>query len=120
MNNPVKPGGSRAWNDQLITRASEEYRMARIRFDFGTLTLEATLLDTPTAQAVSAALPLSSSVLTWGEEVYFEVPVNVARERGVAGEGPGRVGLGGRDAGRCGRHGILLPGMGPYASRSLA
>lgn len=83
MNNPVKPGGSRAWNDQLITRASEEYRMARIRFDFGTLTLEATLLDTPTAQAVSAALPLSSSVLTWGEEVYFEVPVNVARERGA-------------------------------------
>jgi hypothetical protein len=54
--------------------------VARIRFDFGTLTLDAELLDTPTAKAISAALPLSSAVLTWGEEVYFDVPVNVARE----------------------------------------
>ena len=57
--------------------------MARIRFDFGTLTLDAELLDTPTARAVAAALPISSSALTWGEEVYFEVPVNVAREPGA-------------------------------------
>jgi uncharacterized protein len=57
--------------------------MARIRFDFGTLTLEADLLDTPTACAVAAALPVTSSVLTWGEEVYFEVPVKVAREAGA-------------------------------------
>jgi len=54
--------------------------MARIRFDFGALTLEAELLDTPTAKAIAAALPISSSVLTWGEEVYFDVPVDVARE----------------------------------------
>ena len=55
--------------------------MARIRFDFGTLTLDAELLDTPTAKAVAAALPLSSSALTWGEEVYFDVPVDVPREK---------------------------------------
>jgi uncharacterized protein len=55
--------------------------MARIRFDFGPLTLDAELLDTPTAKAIAAVLPLSSSVLTWGEEVYFDVPVNVAREQ---------------------------------------
>ncbi len=54
--------------------------MASIRFDFGTVTLDAELLDTPTAKAIAAALPLSSAVLTWGEEVYFDVPVNVARE----------------------------------------
>jgi uncharacterized protein len=54
--------------------------MARIRFDFGALTLDAELLDTPTAQAIAAALPISSSVLTWGEEVYFDVPVRVKRE----------------------------------------
>jgi uncharacterized protein len=57
--------------------------MTRIRFDFGTLSLEAELFDTPTARAVAAALPLASSVLTWGEEVYFEVPVKVAREKGA-------------------------------------
>ena len=55
--------------------------MARIRFDFGSLTLDAELLDTPTAKAIAAALPLEASALTWGEEVYFDVPVRVAREK---------------------------------------
>jgi hypothetical protein len=55
--------------------------MPRIRFDFGELTLDAELLDTPTAQAIAAALPVTSAALTWGEEVYFDVPVNVAREK---------------------------------------
>ena len=55
--------------------------MAHIRFEFAKLTLDADLLDTPTAKAVLAALPVASSALTWGEEVYFEVPVQVAREK---------------------------------------
>ena len=55
--------------------------MARIRFDFGSLTLDAELLDTPTAKAVAAALPIAASALTWGEEVYFDVPVEVKREK---------------------------------------
>jgi uncharacterized protein len=55
--------------------------MRRIRFDFGTLTLDAELLDTPTARAVAAALPISSSALTWGEEVYFEIPVKATVEK---------------------------------------
>ncbi len=54
--------------------------MPRIRFDLGSLTLEAELLDTPTAKAIAAALPIVSSALTWGEEVYFDVPVKVKRE----------------------------------------
>ncbi len=55
--------------------------MARIRFEFGKLVLDAELLDTPTAHAVHAALPMAASVLTWGEEVYFEVQVQAAREK---------------------------------------
>ena len=55
----------------------------RIRFDFGSLTLNAELLDTPTAKAIAAALPITASTLTWGEEVYFEIPVKVARESGA-------------------------------------
>ena len=54
--------------------------MARIRFDFGAFTLDAELLDTPTAKAIAAALPLTAEALTWGEEVYFDVPVRVKRE----------------------------------------
>lgn len=52
----------------------------RIRFDFGSLTLDAELLDTPTAKAIAAELPISGSALTWGEEVYFDIPVKAARE----------------------------------------
>ena len=55
--------------------------MTRIRFDFGSLTLEAELLDTPTAKAIAAALPITASALTWGEEIYFETPVQFAREK---------------------------------------
>ena len=54
--------------------------MARIRFDFGTLVLDAELLGTPTARLVAAVLPTSSLAQTWGEEVYFEVPVEAVCE----------------------------------------
>jgi len=55
--------------------------VARIRIDFGTLTLDAELADTPTARAVLAKLPYDARVMTWGEEVYFDVPVEVEREK---------------------------------------
>jgi uncharacterized protein len=76
------------WSETLFLRVvdflgNEAVMAQRIRFDFGSLTLDAELLDTPTAQAIAAALPFSASAMTWGEEVYFETPVNLPREKGA-------------------------------------
>ena len=38
------------------------------------------LINTPTANRVLKALPCSSSANTWGEEVYFSVPVSAVLE----------------------------------------
>jgi uncharacterized protein len=54
--------------------------MRRIRFLIGSVTLDAELLDTPTAEAIYRAVPFKSEAQTWGEEVYFAAPVQVARE----------------------------------------
>jgi uncharacterized protein len=67
----------------LFPLADEAAMAQRIRFDFGSLTLDAELLGTPTAQAIMAALPFSASTMTWGEEVYFETPVELPREKGA-------------------------------------
>ncbi len=53
----------------------------RIRFEFGSVVLDVETLDTPTAKAIAEALPITGSAMTWGEEVYFDIPVQVARER---------------------------------------
>ena len=54
--------------------------MASIRIAWGTGEVIAELRDTPTARALIAALPCQSSANTWGEEVYFNVPVNARLE----------------------------------------
>jgi uncharacterized protein len=56
---------------------------ARIRIAWPKGSLAATLDDTPTARALVAALPVDARAQTWGEEVYFEIPVKAALERGA-------------------------------------
>jgi hypothetical protein len=50
--------------------------MARIRIVWKSGEVITELHDTPTARALIAALPCESSANTWGEEVYFSVPVS--------------------------------------------
>lgn len=42
--------------------------------------VEAELLDTPTSRALLAALPIESKANTWGDEVYFEIPIDAKLE----------------------------------------
>ena len=52
----------------------------RIRITWGTESVEGTLNDSDTAAKLAAALPQSSSANTWGDEVYFSVPVEAELE----------------------------------------
>lgn len=52
----------------------------KVRITAGDVTLEAVVLETPTAEAVYAALPFDARANTWGEEVYFAIPVSVETE----------------------------------------
>ena len=48
----------------------------KIKIIIGPLSMEAVLNDTPTAKKVAEALPIRTSINTWGEEIYFTIPVN--------------------------------------------
>jgi hypothetical protein len=56
-------------------------RVRRVRIVAGPVSLEAELLNTPTADRIWAALPLHSTAETWGGSVHFETPVESGRER---------------------------------------
>jgi len=53
---------------------------ARIRIAWPKGAVSATLEDTPTARALVDALPANAKAQTWGEEVYFELPVRAKLE----------------------------------------
>jgi hypothetical protein len=63
----------------------------RITITAGGVTMEAELNDSQTAQAIRDALPITGRANTWGDEIYFDVPVKAelsadARADVVVGE----------------------------------
>jgi hypothetical protein len=52
----------------------------RITITAGTVALEAELNDSPTAQRIWEALPITGRANIWGDEIYFEIPVKAEQE----------------------------------------
>ncbi|MDE2717570.1 MAG: cyclophilin-like fold protein [Chloroflexota bacterium] len=48
----------------------------------GQVTVSAALNDTDTASAIWDALPIEASANTWGDEIYFGIPVSAGEEMG--------------------------------------
>ncbi len=58
----------------------------RIQIISGDLRIAAELNDGPTAQAIWEALPIEARANTWGDEVYFGIPVEAGLEPGARAE----------------------------------
>lgn len=48
----------------------------KIKIRIGSLSIEAELNDSATAKKLAEALPITASFNTWGDEIYFTIPVN--------------------------------------------
>jgi len=54
-----------------------------IRIKTEKVIMEAELLETNTAKAIWDSLPIEAEVNTWGEEIYFAIPVKMGLEDAV-------------------------------------
>ncbi len=52
----------------------------RVRISWASGELIGQLQDSPTAKALAAALPHTAQANTWGEEVYFDLPIETELE----------------------------------------
>jgi hypothetical protein len=53
-----------------------------IRITSGKVSAEADLDDSATAEAIWKALPIKARANTWGDEIYFGIPVKLGSENG--------------------------------------
>ena len=50
--------------------------MTQIKIEFENISIDAVLNNSETADKIKKILPLSNSVNTWGDEIYFSIGVN--------------------------------------------
>ena len=53
-----------------------------INIKAGTIQVQAELNNTRTAEALLRVLPVKAKANTWGDEIYFDVPLNMVIENG--------------------------------------
>lgn len=56
--------------------------MKRIKITAGGVSAAATLNETRTAQTIWDALPIKARASSWGDEIYFSIPVDMDTEKG--------------------------------------
>lgn len=56
----------------------------RIKITAGDVSAEAVMANGPTADMVWDALPITGSASTWGDEIYFAIPVRTGVEPGAS------------------------------------
>jgi len=54
--------------------------MKNIKITAGDVVMDAELNDSETAQKIWDALPLAGEANTWGDEIYFEIPVRAGQD----------------------------------------
>jgi len=52
----------------------------KITITIGDIKMSAELNDSKTAQKIWEALPIKGGASTWGDEIYFSIPVNIGLE----------------------------------------
>lgn len=55
----------------------------KIRIRTEKVSMHAELFQTKTAEAIWNSLPIEGKVNTWGDEIYFSIPVKMGREKAV-------------------------------------
>ena len=58
----------------------------RIKITIGNMSFDGELNDTPTALKIAEALPINATFDTWGEEIYFTIPVTADLDKNAREE----------------------------------
>ena len=58
----------------------------KLKITIGHLILDGELNDTPTAQKIAEIIPYSTGFNTWGDEIYFTIPVESALDESARKE----------------------------------
>jgi hypothetical protein len=64
-----------------VNTPTEKVPERRIRITAGQVSATAVLHLSPTADAIWSALPIEARANTWGDEIYFSIPVKAALEK---------------------------------------
>jgi hypothetical protein len=61
-------------------------RQIKLIINSASLELSGELLETPTADALWKILPLKSRIKTWGQEIYYDIPLDLPLEPNARAE----------------------------------